>query len=239
MFSVGAVFGKSIEIFSKNFLAILALALILSLPIPIYSLLLTSATDISDLMRKSFILVAITLVVNQFVTAAIIYGVVQELRGRRVSAGDALQRGIQLFFPMIGVALLVGLIIVIGMIALVIPGLIAITVLWVAIPAAVVERPGVTESLRRSSALTRGHRWGIFGLILIMGVIGGLSGYLLQKIVSPTPFAGGSMQTFYILDYVRSSIVTAFQAVLVAVGYYYLRVEKEGVDIEKIAEAFD
>jgi len=42
-----------------------------------------------------------------------------------------------------------------------------------------------------------------------------------------------------IVEYVTSAIVTAFSAILVAVGYYYLRAEKEGVDVHAIAQVFD
>ena len=37
----------------------------------------------------------------------------------------------------------------------------------------------------------------------------------------------------------RSTVLTAFNSVLVAVGYYYLRAEKEGTDVNEIARIFD
>jgi hypothetical protein len=238
MFSVGGVFSKSLDILFKNLAPILLLSLIMSLPIPIYSTLISPATSYSDFAVKIGILIAVSIVVGQCITAAIIFSVVQDLRGQRVSVGAALQRGIQLFLPVVGVAFLVGILTFVATLALVVPGFIVATILWVAIPVAVVERPGVTASLRRSAALTRGHRWGIFGLFLIMVVITGVSQWLLRKILAPGPY-GGSAALYSLIEYARSAIVTAFQAVLIAVCYYYLRVEKEGVDIEKIAEAFD
>ena len=54
-----------------------------------------------------------------------------------------------------------------------IPGLIIYTVLWLVVPVAVVERPGIVASLRRSSMLTKGYRWQIFGMVLILGVADG------------------------------------------------------------------
>jgi hypothetical protein len=35
------------------------------------------------------------------------------------------------------------------------------------------------------------------------------------------------------------ALTTAFNAVVGAVGYYYLRAEKEGIDVNEIARIFD
>ena len=42
-----------------------------------------------------------------------------------------------------------------------------------------------------------------------------------------------------IVQYAVLSVLTAFNSVLVAVGYYYLRAEKEGMDVNAIASIFD
>ena len=42
-----------------------------------------------------------------------------------------------------------------------------------------------------------------------------------------------------IINYVFNALLTAFTSVLVAVGYYYLRAEKEGIDANEIARIFD
>ena len=42
-----------------------------------------------------------------------------------------------------------------------------------------------------------------------------------------------------VLAYVWQALFTAFSAVMTAVSYYYLRVDKEGVAIDEIAAVFD
>jgi hypothetical protein len=260
MFSVGEVLKRSFEILLRNFAAFLLLSLLLSLPSLIYSWI--SLNNLirygqQDPVTVNIIKQVIDVFVSQLISATIIYGVVQELRGRRVSLMDSLKRGIGLLLPVVGVAILVGLATAAAIILPILPAFIVTDLLWVGIPAAivlalmvmirlwvsvaaaVVERPGVVASLRRSSELTRGRRWQIFGLLLIVAVLSLVIGYIVQRIFAPSDLSMGSLGTLVIVSYVVAAAFTAFSGVLVAVGYYYLRVEKEGVDIEKIAEAFD
>jgi hypothetical protein len=236
MFSVGTVLGKSLEVFFKNIILFLLLALIFSLPNLAYTWIEIQNMDAyEDFWRISGISILMGLVLDQIVNATIIHGVVQDLRGRRVTFGESLQRGIVLLLPVLGVALLAGLLTVTGFVLLVIPGLIVLTILWVAVPAAVVERLGVIESLGRSAALTRGHRWSIFGIVVIIAALNGVSSRIIEKAFEDSR----SVETYLIVEYAAQALFTAFGSVLAAVGYYYLRLTKEGVDIEKIAEAFD
>jgi hypothetical protein len=260
MFSVGEVLTRSFEIFLKNIAAFLLLSLLLSLPSLIYSWIsLNNALSYGqqDPITVNIIQRVIDVFLNQLITATIIYGVVQELRGRRVALMESLKRGIGLLLPVVGVAILVGLATAAAIIVPILPSFIVTDLLWVGIPVAivlalmvmirlwvsvavaVVERPGVVASLQRSSELTRGRRWAIFGLLLIVAVLSFVIGFIVQKIFAPSDLSMGSLGTFVIVGYLVAAAFTAFSGVLVAVGYYYLRVEKEGVDIEKIAEAFD
>ena len=69
------------------------------------------------------------------------YGVFQYLRGKKAAMGNCLSVGLSRMFPVIGVAILSGLMIFGGLILLVIPGLIFMTMVYVAVPTAIVERP--------------------------------------------------------------------------------------------------
>jgi len=53
----------------------------------------------------------------------------------------------------------------------------------VAVPACVIEKLGVGKSLSRSSALTRGYRWPIFGIILLTIVGSAVVSYLVTRIL--------------------------------------------------------
>jgi hypothetical protein len=181
------------------------------------------------------------------VMAAITYGTVQDLRGQPVSIGGLLQSAVSLVPPVVGtlivllgvflaamiVAVILGLIPILGMLVDLVLFVFLYIIFWVVIPVAVVERPGPVASLKRSIELTKGNRWRILGIVLLLIVIS--IGVSLISIVFMFlgPIIGGIVQGLL------NAVVTVFSAVLVAVGYYKLRVAKEGVDIGDIAKVFD
>jgi hypothetical protein len=120
-----------------------------------------------------------------------------------------------------------------GMIFLVIPGLIVMTMLSVSAQACVIERLGPIASLSRSAALTKGHRWRVFGLILIAGLIS-LGAAVLS---SPLPRLLGMPGA--ILAFLVVGVAAAYRDTVLAVQFSDLRVGKDGVGTERIAAVFD
>lgn len=233
-FSVGTVISLAMSVFGANFVPFCVLALILMLPSLVYELLVV-ADPSAGFSVGSLIALVIQMILGQLTTAAITYGSFQQLRGQPVGIGEALSRGLSLILPVIGVGILAGLATGIGAILLIVPGIIVAVMLWVAIPVAVVERPGVVESLKRSADLTKGHRWQIFGIVLIVGIAAIVAGVILQFVL----LSAGGLTIFSIGSWVVNAVFGALFATLAAVGYYLLRVEKEGVDIDQIAKVFD
>ncbi len=56
--------------------------------------------------------------------------------------------------------------------------------LYVAVPVCVIEKQGVIASLSRSRALTKGYRWQIFGLFLLVMVIGFIGLFILSRLAA-------------------------------------------------------
>jgi uncharacterized membrane protein len=106
---------------------------------------------------------------------------------------------------------------------------------FVAVAACVVERRGPFAAMGRSNQLTKGHRWKIFGLLILLILVSVLAALLIGLILTPL---GSTILTF-IVNVVWSAIWGAYYATAVAVSYHDLRVAKEGVDIEQIASVFD
>ena len=97
--------------------------------------------------------------------------VVTANEGRQATFGESLSTALRVFLPLIGLSILFGLGIMFGLILLIVPGIMLMVAWAVAVPALVVERCGVIDALRRSAELTKGSRWKIFGLFLIILVI--------------------------------------------------------------------
>lgn len=109
--------------------------------------------------------------------------------------------------PLIWVSLLVGAGVAAGLILLIIPGLILLTIWAVVQPVTVVESPGVFKSLSRSSELVRGNGLRVFLFLLLLGSL--IMLVLLASLPLGTGVIGSAIGTF---------IVTALTNPLTAIG---------------------
>jgi uncharacterized membrane protein len=77
--------------------------------------------------------------------------------------------GVRLIIVLIG-GLITGILLIIGFILFIIPGIYLAIRLRLVIPAIMVEDCGPIEALRRSFSLTKGHTWTVFGVALVFFV---------------------------------------------------------------------
>ena len=107
----------------------------------------------------------IFVVLSAIATAATVFIVSESYLGRPLSAAEALSRAAPLLWRVIACSVLTGLLVMVGFLLFVIPGIVLVCGVILAFPVLVLE-PGTTASgaLSRSWALTRGSRWRIFGM---------------------------------------------------------------------------
>lgn len=250
-FSIGNVLSRSFGVFFGEFPSLFAIALIIYVPFMILVVLMSGGSpeaavdglvdvelpgaEVAPPSTGDQLTSLLSTVLSYLIAAAVSYAVFQRLRGREVSIGDSLSVGFKRLLPVLGVAILTMLVIGLGFVLLIIPGLILMCVLYVATTAAVVERPGVVGAMNRSAELTKGHRWEIFGLVLIVGVMSFAVGFVLLMAFGVTE----NVLLFTILSGLLGLVFSLFGAVCQVVAYHDLRVEKEGVDTEVIAAVFD
>jgi uncharacterized membrane protein len=139
------------------------------------------------------------------------------------------------FLPVIGLAVISAVLIGLGGLLLIVPGLILLTVWFVGVPVCVVERLGPWASLERSDELIRGHRWKIFGLMLLLFVVGAIGSALIEYLLKPIT---GIVPTF-LVTLTWDGIWGAYYSVTSVVVYHDLRAPKEGIEIDQIAAVFD
>ena len=84
--------------------------------------------------------------------------------------------------PLIGAGILAGIGIVIGLLLLLVPGLILLTIWSVIAPVIVVEHSGVIDAFGRSRALVKGNGWQVFGVILVVFLITAIVSFVLRAI---------------------------------------------------------
>ena len=143
-------------------------------------------------------------------------------------------RGLRRIGPVVLTATLSGVIGALGFLLLVVPGLIATVVMFVAIPACVIERLAPIRSIRRSAALTRGCRWQIFAVLAAIVVVSVIVNWLIGAL---TPGAPSWLLPAVAFGWMV--LVNGYEAVLAAVIYYDLRIVKDQLDADRIAAVFD
>jgi hypothetical protein len=233
-FRVGQVLNRTFSVLSRNLLPFCVVTAIAYLP----NLFLVGqgSAEMTTGQRVGSVLVAVvvSVVLNVLSEAIVLFGAFEDMRGRPVNLIESLKVGLARFFPVIGVALLVGLITGLAAILLVIPAFIVVTILFVALPVCIVERMGPVRSLSRSAELTKGNRWKIFGLWLLVIIVTMIGSAIIGAIGHLTGAVVG-----FVLKLIWGALAGAFNAIMVVVSYHDLRVAKEGVDTDKIASVFD
>jgi hypothetical protein len=163
-----------------------------------------------------------------------LYGAFQDMRGRPFGIGESIRQGLARLPAIIGLIICIGVVVMIAFFLLVVPGVIAAMMLFVALPVCVVEKLGPVASMQRSAALTKGHRWRILGLYLLMVIVLSILSVVVNALAVAILGLAGP-----IVSFAWQALSTAFQAIVVVVAYHDLRVVKDGVDIDQIAAVFD
>ncbi|MFO1056734.1 MAG: hypothetical protein U1E53_07165 [Dongiaceae bacterium] len=234
-FRVGDQLARSFSLLGRQF----PILMLIALPLAVLSAALNGALQAAatagggSAIALIILEIVIAVAIYSLCEAMVVYVAVQAMRGRRVRLGETLGASLPRVIPVLLLTILSTILIGLASLLLLIPGLMVLTMTFVAEPACVAERRGPIASISRSAELTRGYRWQVFGLILLImilqGIVGAVIGYALRGV-------GGLPAQ--IVNAVWNALTLAFGSVACAVVYHDLRVIKEGVDIEQIAAVF-
>ena len=107
---------------------------------------------------------------------------------------------------------------------------------FVATPACVVEELGVSASMDRSAQLTKGQRWKILGIALLVLIPGVLGSAVIDAVVEE---AGIGFVAASAGQVIWEGIWGSYYAILAIATYHELRAIKEGVGIDQVAAVFE
>jgi hypothetical protein len=193
----------------------------------------------------TLVLAVLLIVLGTVSQAVVLYGAFQVMRGKPINLAESARIGLRRFFPIVGLAISMTLLIFLASLLFVIPGLMLYTMWFVATPVCVVEQLGPWRSMGRSRALTKGHRWKIFGLMLLIIlpalIFGAIVGALMFAATGGFLAMAAALSTTLgqIVNLIWNAIWTAFYAIVIVVSYHDLRVAREGIDTEQIAAVFE
>lgn len=123
------------------------------------------------------------------------YAQVRVAAGKNVELHEAFD-GFRYALRVIGASLLVAFLVMLGMLALIIPGFILLR-RYIFAPFLVVDKNlGVIESMQQSAAMTRSHSWSIYGIVFVVILFG-----IIASIGVPGLIVGTTLVILYSLAF--------------------------------------
>jgi hypothetical protein len=165
--------------------------------------------------------------------------------GARASWRSSLAFAAPRLGPVVWAAILAGLGIVLGFLALIVPGIWLLVAWSVFVPALLFEGLAPPRSLGRSFELVRGRWWATLGAVVVAALIGGVAAGIVSTgfdaLLSTS--LGDHVFLAALIDATGGAVASAIglpvQAVMIAVLYLDLRARKEHVDGDTIGRRLD
>lgn len=258
-FTIGNVFGTLFSTLGSAFGPLLAVTAILHLGLAIVlfvpNLLLVKSGATSGVGGVWALLMLPLLIVNYlaWVThwCAVIDIFLRKAANKPIRIGEVLRNGLVNTFPVLLIMVLWLLGLFTGYMLLVVPGTIFAVVFQVTVPAYIGDKPGIFGAFSRSRDLTRGHRWGIFGLMLLINISFWILGWIVVlggglAIVAASYGGGGdatsplAITAAFLFGLIAIPAMMVLLPAINASIYIVLRTDKgdplSGVAIEKVFE---
>jgi len=252
-FSIGPVLSRAFETLRDNPLATLGVAFLFgALPqsLASYAILAERAgagpADSWTTALMGLFGPLIFLLFSMLVQGALTRATISYASGQRASFAQCVGTGFAFLLPLLGMTILLGLGLMVGFLVFLVPGIILFLMWSVAGPALVAERSGVIAAFGRSRALTKGARWKIFGLMLLILVLVWIFSAVIGAVTVAGDFmaqteamARGTLPTsFLIFSALSNTIIIAFWSTVQASLYLSLSQWKDGPDTRALAEMF-
>jgi len=236
--TVGSILSLTFKLYGANFLAITLIGVLAFVPLVLFSI---GAASLQTNPGSGAVLVlvgAFALVVTVPAGyAAAIHAVFQAALGVPIDIGRSIGVGFRKLPRAIGVMFLTTLAVLLGTLALIIPGIIAFFAFLLAIPVVTVEDVGVIDAMRRSSRLIEGFRGTAIGINFVLGVLNvgvSLLVALLSAMVGGAESLGG-----IVLNVVLSAVSGGIGIVAYALIYFAIRAFKESIGVDAVAAVFE
>jgi hypothetical protein len=257
--SLGEILDVSIKICLAHWRTLLKAVLVIVVPVQIVSSILTADYTVSSFDLSSSKSSEQTIhEINQylgglaisgllqlcavlFATAACFRAIAQAYLGETTDWRSSLSFALHLAPSLLLLTVLYALGILLGTAFFIAPG-IWLYVAWAfAMPALLVEGLRGRKALRRSFELVQGRWWRTFGIIAVGFILAGIISTVVKGVFLIGVVVGADNDALVLVlatiaGIVGAAVTTPFEAALLTVLYFDLRVRKEGFDLELLAE---
>ena len=160
-----------------------------------------------------FLLILVSWIISTIASGMAVKVASDTLQRRNIDLSEALNFTVSRLPSLLIAGIVTGILIVIGFICLVVPGIILVIMFSLIVPAIVIEQAGALESLSRSRRLVGGRWLKTFGLLLVIYII----------IFVATLIFGAISSVFGPADWIITSVLGAFVSPIlpIAVTFYY------------------
>lgn len=189
----------------------------------------------------------IAILLAMITQGALVRATVAFSEGRKSSLGESAMAGLRVALPLFLLGVLSAVGIALGLVLLIVPGVVLYVVWSVAAPALVEERLGPFEALGRSRHLTKGARWTVFGLTLVILVAYSMFSALVAALsvmwygdlieIAANDLQGMQL-SILLINGISGTLTSAVWGVVQTSLYVELRNWKDGPQAETLAEIF-
>lgn len=247
---VGKIIGESFSIFFRKFWKMIVLA---GAPILALYLLLGALNGFGESLggekpvfdtRMDVAVYALAMLLNvtllSLISALLVLLAYDVKQGRSRPVGTYFAKALPRILPLAVLSVVVTVLFGIGLALLIVPGLWIYAACVATYPAIVIEDAGF-RALSRSVSLTKGYRWPIVGVLIVIGIVtyalnfaGGFAGGFAYGIGG-----AGMIVVALLVNTFANAVMYGLGAVAVALIYARLREIKEGVTVVDLAAVFD
>lgn len=248
----GEVLDQAFGLFRRAFIPLLIVSVVCS-GVPA---LLSIGVQAQGGVMKSPVMYVVALILavigSAIASGASTFIVSEQYLGQELEAGEALHRAWGRAWEIFLTSMGVGLMVFLGLILFIVPGVIAFAGLSLAVTAVAIEGISPDKARGRSWELTKGYRWRMLGLVLIYGIIAWIT-VVATAVVAGIIFAifrigagesGPEVigQVAVVGTALSSLLMLAINPLLyciLIVAYYDLRVRKEAFDLDLLATTME
>jgi hypothetical protein len=253
--SVGEILDAGFRLLKARFVTLVLCVLVPVVPLEIVSTALQASVDPNafdldstetvsggTVLAGTLIAFALQFAAAALAVAACFKAISAAYLGERAGVGESLRYALGRVLPLLVAYVLIAIVVLLGLFALIIPGVWLATKLSMTFPAVVFERRGPFSAIGRSWSLTGGNFWRTLGTLIVVFLIafvlqlvfGGVVGGILGASSSTSELTVAIVLT--LVNLITLALTYPLWASVTTVLYYDLRVRNEGFDLQLLAQ---
>jgi hypothetical protein len=225
------IIDAAFRLYSQNFSIYFALGLIGALP-SLVNIVGTQTVQQYLLAHTVTFAIAtlVAVIISMIMYGAYILLTADLYHGRPANLERTLSQALRRVIPLFAANVITGFAMMLGFIALIIPGIYVTIRLSMVTPAILLEDVGIGVALSRSFTLTKGHMGRIVLMLVAVFAISIINLLLIRLFPALIPGITGM-----VVGYLTAACLAPLLSIIWTITYYDLRIRNEGYDIQILA----